>query len=392
KTENFREDIASLVAEEKGKKKRKSKNPVVDESSNNNNNNDENANTLINRNNWKLQSGITIKRLLKEATNLSGHVMRLENWGVIRCGLNISRPKWCAEADYNEIQQICKKKAPYISPSRTLKEIVKLDHKNKLDNNKLVNINQELKDPLTTFSIRILKYLFEFVYPNNTIIQRGNISESSYKLYVINICLMKLLSGLQDDLIYKPGEIALSSIESYRKRKKESDYEQKSDGVFLMCLKNHYIEIGHVEISGGYGCIDKPRSTWDHLKDNHLELWRMSNPASGVLIFERTHKVVVPIDWDNQQIYFFNFIKLLWDLKLCLLDTIESIKKLHEENLANMFEENYRPLHGRLPMHSLTPCKEQHRAGINAICVESEDESLSSQNIRLNFNNTNSRT
>ncbi|CAJ0898185.1 1641_t:CDS:2 [Entrophospora sp. SA101] len=221
---------------------------------------------------------------------------------------------------------------------------------------------------------------------------------------------MKLLSGLQDDLIYKPGEIALSSIESYRKRKKESDYEQKSDGVFLMCLKNHYIEIGHVEISGGYGCIDKPRSTWDHLKgavgniymlgdlsycykkasyrtfskiqvsflhglDNHLELWRMSNPASGVLIFERTHKVVVPIDWDNQQIYFFNFIKLLWDLKLCLLDTIESIKKLHEENLANMFEENYRPLHGRLPMHSLTPCKEQHRAGINAICVESEDES-----------------
>ncbi|CAJ0631731.1 7566_t:CDS:2 [Entrophospora sp. SA101] len=270
-----------------------------------------------------------------------------KNWGVIRCGLNISRPKWCAEADYNEIQQICKKKAPYISPSRTLKEIVKLDHKNKLDNNKLVNINQELEDPLTTFSIRILKYL---------------------------------------------GEIALSSIESYRKRKKESDYEQKSDGVFLMCLKNHYIEIGHVEISGGYGCIDKPRSTWDHLKDNHLELWRMSNPASGVLIFERTHKVVVPIDWDNQQIYFFNFIKLLWDLKLCLLDTIESIKKLHEENLANMFEENYRPLHGRLPMHSLTPCKEQHRAGINAICVESEDESLSSQNIRLNFNNTNSRT
>ncbi|CAH1768670.1 11725_t:CDS:2, partial [Entrophospora sp. SA101] len=305
-------------AEEKGKKKRKSKNPVVDESSNNNNNNDENANTLINRNNWKLQSGITVKRLLKEATNLSGHVMRLENWGVIRCGLNISRPKWCAEADYNEIQQIY-------------------------------------------------------------------------------------------DLIYKPGEIALSSIESYRKRKKESDYEQKSDGVFLMCLKNHYIEIGHVEISGGYGCIDKPRSTWDHLKgavgniymlgdlsycykkasyrtfskiqvsflhglDNHLELWRMSNPASGVLIFERTHKVVVPIDWDNQQIYFFNFIKLLWDLKLCLLDTIESIKKLHEENLANMFEENYRPLHGRLPMHSLTPCKEQHRAGINAICVESEDE------------------
>nr|CAG8494566.1 12161_t:CDS:2 [Entrophospora candida] len=183
------------------------------------------------------------------------------------------------------------------------------------------------------------------------------------------------------------GEIALSSIESY-------------------CRK----------ISGGYGYIDKPQSTWYHLKgmigniymlgdlsycyekasyktfskiqvsflhglDDHLELWRMSNPASGVLIFERTHKVVVPIEWDNQQIYFFNFIKLLWDLKLCLLDTIELIKKLHEENLANMSEENCRSLHERLLMHSLAPCKEQHHAGIGVICVESEDESLSSQNI-----------
>ncbi|CAJ0856334.1 1564_t:CDS:2 [Entrophospora sp. SA101] len=145
-------------------------------------------------------------------------------------------------------------------------------HANELEN-KLKSVDQRLEDPITTFSMEILKYLFEFAYPDKTPIQHGNISKSSYKLYVINMCLMKLLSGIQADLIYNP-------------RKKESDYEQKSDGVFLMCLKNHHIEIGHVEIS-----------------DDHLELWRMSNPASGVLIFERTHKVVVPIEWDNQQIY-----------------------------------------------------------------------------------------
>ncbi|CAJ0639825.1 169_t:CDS:2 [Entrophospora sp. SA101] len=211
---------------------------------------------------------------LEEITKRSGKSRRTQNafytvkslecWGVIRCGLNISRPKWCTKTVYNEIQQICKRRIPYKSPG-ILKDLVKLNNTNELEN-KLKSINQRLEDPITTFSIEILIYLFEFVYPDGTIIQRGNISESTYRLYVIDMCLMKLLSGLQADLIYKPGEIALSSIESYRRRKKESYYEQKSDGVFLLCLKNHYIEIGHVEISGGYGCIDKPRSTWDHLK------------------------------------------------------------------------------------------------------------------------------
>ncbi|CAH1767789.1 168_t:CDS:2 [Entrophospora sp. SA101] len=109
----------------------------------------------------------------------------------------------------------------------------------------------------------------------------------------------------------------------------------------------------------------------------------MSNPATGVLIFERAHKVIVPIEWDNQRIHFFNFIKLLWALKS---------KKLHEENITNMFEENYSSLYERLPMCSLTPCKEKDRAGISTICVESEDENPPSQNIRLHFNNTNSGT
>ncbi|CAJ0761185.1 10941_t:CDS:2, partial [Entrophospora sp. SA101] len=58
----------------------------------------------------------------------------------------------------------------------------------------------------------------------------------------------------------------------------------------------------------------------------------MSNPATGVLIFERAHKVIVPIEWDK--------------------------------NITNMFEENYSSLYERLPMCSLTPCKEKDRAGI----------------------------
>ncbi|CAJ0855233.1 15324_t:CDS:2 [Entrophospora sp. SA101] len=149
---------------------------------------------------------------LEEITKRSGKSRRTQNafytvkslecWGVIRCGLNISRPKWCTKTVYNEIQQICKRRIPYKSPG-ILKDLVKLNNTNELEN-KLKSINQRLEDPITTFSIEILIYLFEFVYPDGTIIQRGNISESTYRLYVIDMCLMKLLSGLQADLIYKP--------------------------------------------------------------------------------------------------------------------------------------------------------------------------------------------
>ncbi|CAH1767591.1 7932_t:CDS:2, partial [Entrophospora sp. SA101] len=90
------------------------------------------------------------------------------------------------------------------------------------------------------------------------------------------------------------------------------------------------VEIGHLEISGGYNIVDKPRSTWDHLKgaignvymlgelahcykkasfqsfdvliishtvEKQIELWGMSNPTNGVLLMERISKSFVPIDW-----------------------------------------------------------------------------------------------
>lgn len=43
-------------------------------------------------------------------------------------------------------------------------------------------------------------------------------------------------------------------------------YEQKADGAFFICIKKSLIEIGLIEISGGYNAVDKPRSTCDHLK------------------------------------------------------------------------------------------------------------------------------
>ena len=60
------------------------------------------------------------------------------------------------------------------------------------------------------------------------------------------------------------GEIILSSVKSCRERRKRVTYfEQKADGVFLVRLKKSFIEVGHLEMSGGYGHKDHHRSTWD---------------------------------------------------------------------------------------------------------------------------------
>ncbi len=56
----------------------------------------------------------------------------------------------------------------------------------------------------------------------------------------------------------------MSSVKSCRSRRKcISSYEQKSDGVFTVKLKKSLIEVGHLEMSGGYGHKDIPHSTWD---------------------------------------------------------------------------------------------------------------------------------
>jgi len=56
----------------------------------------------------------------------------------------------------------------------------------------------------------------------------------------------------------------LLSVESCHERRKcLNSFEQKADGVFYVQLKKSFIEIGHLEMSGGHGHKDIPRATWD---------------------------------------------------------------------------------------------------------------------------------
>ncbi|CAH1769278.1 1606_t:CDS:2, partial [Entrophospora sp. SA101] len=47
----------------------------------------------------------TVVNLLKVAAGIKGHLMRPEVWGIVCCGLNVAKPKWCEEKEYIEIQK-----------------------------------------------------------------------------------------------------------------------------------------------------------------------------------------------------------------------------------------------------------------------------------------------
>ncbi|GES93377.1 hypothetical protein GLOIN_2v1707386 [Rhizophagus clarus] len=369
---------------------------------------------------WTLKSGLKVIDLLKVAAGINGHLMRPEVWGIVRCGLKVAKPKWCEEEEYVEIQKTIKQRS-IIDPPEFVVNLLKnksltfLEMElNKIKIKELMKLNDDLEgakqlslviappDALTSFFVKILSRFHQFVFPQQSIMQQIGVSEVSYGAYIIHPCLIELLAGLEGQLLYEPGEVTLSSIKSCCERRKCESFEQKADGIFLARLKRSCIEIGHLEISGGYGHREISRSTWDgcckgplgnmymleevgeryrkaspksfantrvyfvHTYEDKIEIWQMYNRARGILQWERTHKAIVPICYEEQKKYLFDFVVLLWDLKEGLINTVNMVKQLQDED-----NDGISKLSGRLPPHPGKPDKEKHKKGINNVEVKS---------------------
>jgi len=107
-----------------------------------------------------------------------------------------------------------------------------------------------------------------------------------------------------------------------------------------------------------------------HTYENRIELWRIHIPSCGVLQYERTHKATVPICFDEERKYIFDFVVVLWDLKCWLLEAVEIINKLQDEH--NDSETVVSNLSGTLPPHPFTPQKDKHKKGIISAYADSD--------------------
>ncbi|CAG8599110.1 15768_t:CDS:2 [Funneliformis mosseae] len=356
---------------------------------------------------WTLKSGSVVTDLLEKASSVKGHPLRPEVWRIIRCGFKIAKPRWLNNEEYTEIQSFTKRPS-ITSPPKHIIELLKIKSLESLgfevkrfkrdklnEDTHLLNdiINQysgERKDlflenikitcsmlyhedPFTAFFIKVLSLFHKYVFIQDSIMQHPVVSEAVYGGYLVHPCLKKILVGLEDCLYYQMGEVILSSVKSCRSRRKSiSPYEQKSDGVFSVKLTKSLIEIGHLEMSGGYGHKDIPRSTWD---EDRIELWQMYNPSCGVLQYERSHKSIVPICYEDHRKHIFDFVVLLWDLKYGLLETSRIIFQLRDENNDNLFESS--KLSGSLPAYPFTPSKDKYKIGIKDTNVDSDPDNSS---------------
>ncbi|CAG8539442.1 6688_t:CDS:10 [Ambispora gerdemannii] len=394
---------------------------------------------------WTLRSGSVVVDLLKKASRIKGHPLRPEVWSIIRCGFKIAKPKWCNDKEYAEIQSFTRRPS-LTSPPKHIMELLKRQKsleslgfeikkfkRDKLntdtyfleeitsrysdeekalfsENIKITCSTPYFEDSFTTFFMKILSLFHKYVFIDDSIIQQPGVSEANYGGYVIHPCLKKIHVDLEDCLHYHMGEAVLSSVKSCRSRRKSiNSYEQKSDGIFFVKLKKALIEVGHLEMSGGHGHKDIPRSTWDgccklpignsfmleeigeqfrggspetfsklrvwslHTYEDRIELWQMHNPACGVLQYERSHKSIVPICYEGHRKHIFDFVVLLWDFKCGLLETFNIILQLQDENNDNLFESS--KLSGSLPAYPFTPSKDKHKIGIQGTNKGSDPDS-----------------
>ncbi|CAI2171278.1 6383_t:CDS:2 [Funneliformis geosporum] len=375
---------------------------------------------------WTLKSGSVVTDLLEKASNVKGHPLRPEVWRIIRCGFKIAKPKWLSNEEYTEIQSFTKRPS-ITSPPKDIIELLKIKSlkslgleikkfkRDKLNAHLLEDITSQnsgeedliLKnikitclilnpeDPFTAFFAKVLSLFHKYVFIEDSVMQQLDVSEADYGGYLIHPCLKKILVGLEDRLYYHMGEVILSSVKSCRSRRKcTSSYEQKSDGVFTVKLRKSLMEVGHLEMSGGYGHKDIPRSTWDGCCklpignsymleeiEDRIELWQMYIPSCGVLQYERSHKSIVPICYEEHRKHIFDFVVLLWDLKCGLLETSNTIFQLRDEHNDNLFESS--KLSGSLPAYPFTPNKDRHKIGIKDA---NEDSDLDNSPIRSGRN------
>ncbi|PKB96171.1 hypothetical protein RhiirA5_435322 [Rhizophagus irregularis] len=210
-----------------------------------------------------------------------------------------------------------------------------------------------------------------FFHEKDSVMQQLDVSEADYRGYLIHLCLKKILVSLEDRLYYHIS-----------RRKCTNSYEQKSNGVFTVKLRKLLMEVGHLKMSGGYGHKDIPRSTWDGccklpignsymLKEieDRIELWQMYNPSCGILQYERSCKSIVPICYEEHCKHIFDFVVLLWDLKL------------RDEHNDNLFESS--KLSGSLPAYPFIPNKDRYKIGIKDA---NEDSNLDNSPIRSGRN------
>ncbi|CAG8641439.1 13014_t:CDS:2, partial [Ambispora gerdemannii] len=205
---------------------------------------------------WKLKSGAVVADLLAKSAHKKGHPLRSEVWRIVRCGFKIAKPGWCSSENYSEIQKYTRR-ATISNRLEIISKFLRLVclpfyARQGIEEVRLLNnINEIIKEE------DIRKLLLEEL-KITCVIHQDVFGDAIRR---IGIGLRRLCySSFPEKCAFRFGKkLALS----YLNHAVRDSFEQKADGVFFVRLKKSTVEVGHLEMSGGYGHKDLPRSTWD---------------------------------------------------------------------------------------------------------------------------------
>ncbi|PKY30615.1 hypothetical protein RhiirB3_447785 [Rhizophagus irregularis] len=177
---------------------------------------------------WTLKSGAVMADLLDKFARKKGHPLRPEAWRIVRCGYKIAKPKWCSSEDYSEIQRYTRRATIYNrteaiswlqrqksleSLGQSIEEIRLLNniHETVKDENvrkllleglKIPCVMFPLQDAFTSFYINILSIFHQKVFPEFSVMQQSDVSESDYGGYAIHPSMQAVIFGLEKSIHY----------------------------------------------------------------------------------------------------------------------------------------------------------------------------------------------
>ncbi|CAG8644531.1 18126_t:CDS:10, partial [Acaulospora morrowiae] len=328
---------------------------------------------------WILPSGKSIDKIIRGPKNL--HRSHPSCLGIIRIGSKIRKPEWIKQEDWDYLNLSVE--YPHYNLSTEIEDLFSVlletnslnDYKDCLYN---VTFDRE-KNIEMTFVTDVLLWFAKNVFNTTSAFHSINKNEALLGSLMIHPVLQYLVNSA-NHIIYVPGEIYLKASANQRllRRNLKPDDDKplgmKVDGSF-QSPNDKGLEIGMVELSGGYLTKDTPRYLKDHVKGywgcrdllneiitkfNHgdykilrrlrvwffhihgleVQIWGMDLPVAKTYRMFLIGAFYLPISWDNHY-ELVHALRVLQNLRRGLddsLEVLEELKKSHRRNTIIRFQ------------------------------------------------------
>ncbi|KAF0488693.1 hypothetical protein F8M41_022198 [Gigaspora margarita] len=328
------------------------------------------------KDNWLLPSGGSIRSIIYGQKNL--HKLHPSRFGIIRIGAKVRMPEWIEDKDWNYLNSSVE--FPHFKLSSNTEKLLNLllktdsltEYKKAIRETKYKNdLDAEME-----FVTDVLWWFANNIFNTASAFHGKHKNEALLGSSMIHPILQYLMNATTNRITYIPGEIYLkanANQRSFRSNLKSEDDKPlglKVDGIFYT-PGNKGLEIGIVELSGGYLNTDMPRYIKDHVKGYwgcrdilndivkkynrgdykilrnlrtwffhihglEVQVWGMDLPVSKVYRMFLIGTFNLPINWDEHY-ELVHALRILWNLGRGLdnsFKSLEELKKSHRRNTA----------------------------------------------------------